>query len=183
MRTIFTKSVMSTMLILVAMMMNSSCKKAAVESIKEPDQVPIVYSYEVTCDNCNISYTDATNQTKMVKNNSGKWTYKIDKKISFELKLSIATILSGYQTIQAYILKDEETVYGNLGYNRADLVYNTVSGNGTSSFGSYVSTTPTGGNGSGGTTTPTSSACGAKNKTGGYCKRMVVGGGRCWQHK
>ena len=25
-------------------------------------------------------------------------------------------------------------------------------------------------------------ACGAKNKSGGYCKRKVKGGGRCYQH-
>lgn len=33
--------------------------------------------------------------------------------------------------------------------------------------------------------TPTSSTsiCGAKNKTGGYCKRTVKGGGRCYQHQ
>jgi len=175
---------MSTALVILAVMMHSSCKKAAQETVKEQEQIPLVFSYEVTCDYCNISYIDATNQTKTVTSNIGKWTYKIEKKVSFDLKLSVSSIISSYQTIQAYILKDEEAVYGNLGYNRADLSYNTVSGNGTSSFGSYVSTTtPTGGNSSGGTTAPTSSVCGAKNKTGGYCKRMVVGGGRCWQHK
>ncbi|WP_293745067.1 hypothetical protein [uncultured Pedobacter sp.] len=183
MSTIFTKSVMSTALVILAVMMHSSCKKAAQETAKEQGQVPVVFSYEVTCDYCNISYIDASNQTKTVTSNIGKWTYKIEKKVSFDLKLNVSSIISSYQTIQAYILKDEEAVYGNLGYNRADLSYNTVSGNGTSSFGSYVSTTPTGGNSSGGTTAPTSSVCGAKNKTGGYCKRMVVGGGRCWQHK
>ncbi|RZK40578.1 MAG: hypothetical protein EOO90_14450 [Pedobacter sp.] len=183
MRTIFTKSVMSTALVILFVMMTSSCKKAVVEMIKEPQQTPIVYSYEVTCDYCNISYTDAANQTKSVTGNMGKWTFKIDKKISFDLKLSVSSIISSYQTIQAYILKDEEAVYGNLGYNRADLSYNTITGNGTASFGSYVSTAPSGGNSSGGTTAPTSSVCGAKNKTGGYCKRVVVGGGRCWQHK
>jgi hypothetical protein len=31
-------------------------------------------------------------------------------------------------------------------------------------------------------TTTVSSACGARNKSGGYCKRKVKGGGRCWQH-
>lgn len=28
-----------------------------------------------------------------------------------------------------------------------------------------------------------SSICGARNKKGGYCKRKVSGGGRCYQHK
>lgn len=28
-----------------------------------------------------------------------------------------------------------------------------------------------------------SSTCGAKNKSGGYCKRKVGDGGRCYQHK
>lgn len=27
-----------------------------------------------------------------------------------------------------------------------------------------------------------SSACGARTKAGGSCRRMVKGGGRCWQH-
>jgi Family of unknown function (DUF5763) len=30
--------------------------------------------------------------------------------------------------------------------------------------------------------TTSSSTCGAKNKSGGYCKRKVKGGGRCYQH-
>ena len=29
----------------------------------------------------------------------------------------------------------------------------------------------------------TSSTCGAKNKSGGYCKRKVKNGGRCHQHR
>lgn len=28
-----------------------------------------------------------------------------------------------------------------------------------------------------------SSICGARTKSGGYCKRVVKGGGRCWQHR
>ncbi|WP_175632368.1 hypothetical protein [Pedobacter ghigonis] len=164
-------------------MMTSSCKKAAQDTVKQPEQVPVVFSYEGTYDYCNISYTDATNQTKTVTSSMGKWIYKIERKISFDLKLNVSSIISSYQAIQAYILKDEEVVFGNLGYNRADLSYNTVSGNGTSSFGRYTPTTPIGGNGTGGTTASTSSVCGAKNKTGGYCKRVVVGGVRCWQHK
>lgn len=28
-----------------------------------------------------------------------------------------------------------------------------------------------------------STTCGARTKSGGYCKRKVAGGGRCWQHK
>ncbi|MBD8389668.1 hypothetical protein [Dysgonomonas sp. BGC7] len=35
--------------------------------------------------------------------------------------------------------------------------------------------------GSGGS--QTSYTCGARTKDGGYCKRKVKGGGRCWQHK
>ncbi|MCZ4224005.1 hypothetical protein [Pedobacter rhodius] len=182
MKTTFTRSLRSNTLFIL-LMMSSSCKKAEIETAKEPDKVPIVFSYEVTCDYCDISYTDATNQIKTVKSNMGKWTYKIEKQVAFDLKLSVSTIISSYQSIHAYILKDETVVYGNLGYNRADISYSTASGNGTSSFGNYVSNTSTGGNNTGGTTAPSSSVCGAKNKTGGYCKRVVVGGGRCWQHK
>jgi len=180
----FTKSLKFTSLVVLAIVINSSCKKAEPGIIKEAEQTFVLYSYEVTCDYCNISYTDANNQIKTISNNVGKWSYKIQKQVAFDLKLSVTSTTSIYQTIQAYILKDEDSVYGNLGYNRAEISYNMISGNGTSSFGSYVSTTPSGGNGSGGgTIAPMSSVCGAKNKTGGYCKRVVVGGGRCWQHK
>lgn len=33
------------------------------------------------------------------------------------------------------------------------------------------------------TNSTTTSACGAKNKSGGYCKRKVRGGGFCYQHR
>lgn len=94
-------------------------------------------------------------------------------------------MLTSYQTIQAYILKDCEVVYGNLGYNTAALAYNPISSQGTSNFGSYI-VTGSRGSGSvgtgGGRPNQTSSVCGVKNKTGGYCKRVVIGGGRCWLH-
>ena len=160
-----------------------SCKKKEVEKVEEK---PTEFSYEVNCSNCDISYTDKSNQTRVIKANSGAWTYKINTKVTFELKLSIRTVLLSAQSIQAYILKDGEVVYGSLGYNSADISYHAIAGHGTSSFGSFIPTgTGSGGNGSGGSTTtpPTSSVCGAKNKTGGYCKRVVIGGGRCWQHK
>jgi len=119
----------------------------------------------------------------------GTWTYKINTKITFNLKLVVKTVLTSYQTIQAYILKEGEVVYGNLGYNTAELAYNPSSHQGTASFGSYIAAGSNGGSsGSGGSSpvggsaNPTSSVCGAKNKTGGYCKRVVIGGGRCWQH-
>lgn len=161
----------------------SSCKKDDAETPEEPEQPRVVFAYEVDCNYCNISYTNEANQTIFISNNVGKWSYQIDKKISFDLKLTVTTVNAGYQTIQAYVLKNDEVVFGNSGYNRADLSYNTASAKGTSSFGDYSSTRPSTGNGSGGSTAPTSSACGAKNKTGGYCKRVVIGGGRCWQHR
>lgn len=161
----------------------SSCKKDNAETPEELEQPRVVFAYEVDCNYCNISYTNEVNQTIFISNNVGKWSYQIDKEISFDLKLTVATVNAGYQTIQAYVLKNDEVVFGNSGYNRADISYNTASAKGTSSFGDYSSTRPSTGNGSGGSTAPTSSVCGAKNKTGGYCKRVVVGGGRCWQHR
>jgi hypothetical protein len=175
---------LSTLFLLLAFTtMTSSCKKDNSETPEEPEQPRVVFAYEVDCNYCNISYTNEANQTIFINNNVGKWSYQIDKKIPFDLKLSVTTVNAGYQTIQAYVLKNEEVAIGNIGYNRADLSYNTASAKSTSSFGNYVSTSPSTGNGSGGSTAPTSSVCGAKNKTGGYCKRVVVGGGRCWQHK
>jgi len=159
-----------------------SCKKTDGGKTEKAEN-PAEFSYEVTCDYCDISYTDMSNQNRIIKNNKGSWVYKINTNITFDLKLSVKTSLSSAQTIQAYILKDNEVIYGNLGYNFADISYSTQLGNGTSSFGNYTNSGSGGGNGTGGTTTPISSVCGAKNKTGGYCKRIVVGGGRCWQHK
>ena len=177
-------------LLILLMTITCSCKKTTtIAPEKEIEKIPTL-SYEVNCNYCDITYTDQNNQSKTIRNTVGTWTYKIDTKINFNLKLAVKTVLTSYQTIQAYILKDGEVVYGNLGYNTADLVYNPSSNQGTASFGSYIAAGSNGGgSGSGGSTpvggsaNPTSSVCGAKNKTGGYCKRVVIGGGRCWQHK
>jgi len=176
-------------LLIFGAIVSSSCKKViSEEPSKISEKIPPVYAYEVTCNYCNITYTDASNQNKTINTNVGKWSYKITKKISFDLKLKVETILSNYQSIEAYILKDDEVIYGSLGYNQADVSYNTSLATGTSRFGSYISSGTSGGNGSGGnssggTTAPISSVCGARNKTGGFCKRLVSGGGRCWQHR
>jgi hypothetical protein len=166
--------------LVLLVMLAMSCKKDVPE---EPIAILPVFSYEVNCNYCDITYTDKNNQSITVKSNMGRWTHLIDAKVTFDLKLSIKTLLPTEQTIQAYILKNNDVVHGNLGYNFATLSYNTQQNIGTSSFGNSISSGSGSGNGNGGTSTPVSSACGAKNKTGGYCKRMVVGGGRCWQHK
>ncbi|ERJ57167.1 hypothetical protein [Sphingobacterium paucimobilis] len=161
----------------------SSCSKKEEAPVEEYEE----YAYEVECDFCEISYIDKSNNTKTIKNNRGKWEYRFDSKITFELKLEIKTTLSDRQTIQAYILKDREVVFGDIGYNTAIITYNTQKANGTGSYGARqnngTESPSNGGGNNGGSTTPTSSVCGAKNKTGGYCKRVVVDGGRCWQHR
>ena len=170
------KGLFSKLHILIAIIILFSCKKTVNE---KPEELlsPVEYGYEVTRDYCDISYVDIYNQNKIIRSNTGKWTYKIGSAVSFDLKLSIKTSMLSAQNIHAYILRNDEIVYGNLGYNFAEISYNTKLGNGTSSFGSYAST------GTGSSTTPVSSICGAKTKAGGYCKRVVSGGGRCWQHK
>lgn len=56
-----------------------------------------------------------------------------------------------------------------LGYNSANVSYDAINSNGSSSFDQYVGSG--GGNSGGrGSSTPTSSVCGVKNKSGGYCK-------------
>lgn len=165
---------------LLGIVLISSCKKKEDQPIAE---VFPKYSYEVNCNYCDITYTDASNSTKTLKSNIGNWSYEFPTKVSFELKLSIKTTLSAYQSISAYILKDEEVIYGNLGYNSASVSFHAKNGNGSSSFGQYAGLGSGGGNNGGGSSTPASSVCGARNKSGGYCKRVVVGGGRCWQHK
>ncbi|RZK47258.1 MAG: hypothetical protein EOO87_22245 [Pedobacter sp.] len=159
------------------------CKK---KEIEVPTISPTTFSYEVSCNYCDITFTDKDKQTKTIKNNNGQWAYKIQTNFSLDLKLVVKTTTTSYQSIEAYILKEEEVMYGNLGFNNAELSYNTSSGIGKSSFGIFTSSS--GGN-TGGSTggsnngSSTSTTCGARNKTGGYCKRVVSGGGRCWQHR
>lgn len=151
------------------------------------------YSYEVTCTACEIQFMDKNKSTKKITNNSGKWSYSFEKVNDVDLKINIITTNKTYQNINAYILKNDEVIYGDLGYNSFDLAYNVKSGQKSMAYGSYsAGSTGTGnGPGSGGTgtgssegsTKPTSSVCGARTKAGGSCKRVVVGGGRCWQHK
>jgi len=160
-----------------------SCKKTANDVQEQPEPTPVVFAYEVHCDFCSITYNDLNGESRTVKNNTGKWSFNILGKTPSNLKLSVVTTLPSYQSIQAYILKDGEVVYGNFGYNRADIAYSTVNGNGTSSFGNYIPSTSPGGNNQNGGSSSSSSVCGAKNKSGGYCKRVVPGGGRCWQHR
>lgn len=180
----FPKPLFQGLLVLLCISLSISCKKKEDEVIgNHPTAVYTKYSYEVNCNYCDILYTDASNVSKTIRNHTGDWRYQFPSKVTFELKLNIKTTSSSYQTISAYILKNDEAVYGKLGYNTANLSFNTETGYGNSSFGQYVNPSSGGGNGGGGTTTPVSSVCGAKNKSGGYCQRVVVGGGRCWQHK
>jgi len=160
---------------------------ACSKQIDLTDQDITEFGYEVDCEYCEISYTDESNAVKTISHNQGKWSYKLSDKVIFELKLSIKTTLSGNQAIQAFVLKNGEVVFGDVGYNYAKIIYNTKNATGIGSYGSYQNTgagsDPGNGGNTGGGTKPVSSVCGAKNKTGGYCKRVVSGGGRCWQHK
>ncbi len=159
----------------------SGCKKKE-ESPEFLDE----YSYEVACESCDIEYTNQEGNTQKVINNRGAWTFTIKIKLHIDLTLKITSKSTSLPYISAYIVKNGEVIYGDLGYTYLNLSYNTRSGRGNITYGSNNNGNNGGGSGSGsggGTSTPTSSVCGAKNKTGGYCKRVVVGGGRCWQHK
>lgn len=157
-----------------------SCSKKE-ESLKRTD----AFSYEVDCNNCEISYTDHSNTTKKLFHQQGKWSYAFDTSINFELRLSVITTTSSQQAIHAYVLKNNEVVFGDKGYNSASISYDTEKATGTAKYGTQQNDGNTGNNNgnNGGSTAPTSSVCGAKNKTGGYCKRKVAGGGYCWQHR
>ncbi|WP_448138879.1 hypothetical protein [Sphingobacterium siyangense] len=168
------------LLLSVSLLSLNGCSKSQEAIVEQPTDE---FSYEVECTSCDITYTDKSAVTKTVKHTTGKWEYKFDQKISFELKLSIKTSLASQQTINAYILKNKETVFGNVGYNQTTITYDTQNARGSGVYGSYKNTDSGNGGNTGGSTKPTSSVCGAKNKSGGYCKRVVVGGGRCWQHK
>ncbi|WP_153847615.1 hypothetical protein [Sphingobacterium paramultivorum] len=167
-------------LLSVSLLSLNGCSKNQEPIVEQPTDE---FSYEVECTNCKITYTDKSNVTKTVNHTTGKWEYKFDQKISFELKLSIKTSLSSQQTINAYILKNKEAVFGDVGYNQTTITYDTQNARGSAVYGSYKNTDTGNGGNTGGSTKHTSSVCGAKNKSGGYCKHVVVGGGRCWQHR
>jgi uncharacterized membrane protein YgcG len=144
------------------------------------------FSYEVVCDFCDINYVDMSNTLQIVNNNVGTWKYYFDEKVTFDLKISVKTTRSDKQGIHVYILKNEDVVFGDFAFNQADLVFSTKQSKGTGSYGTYQNPGSGSGSNNGGSnggSGTVSSVCGAKNKTGGYCKRVVVGGGRCWQHK
>lgn len=165
----------------------SSCSKKS----QEPEEIIKTeidtYSYEVTCTACEIQYLDANKSNKKIINANGKWSYSFEKTNDAELKINIITTNKAYQSISAFILKNNDVIYGDLGYNSCELLYNIKSGHKSMVYGSYIagsggSNGPGGSGSNGGSTKPTSSLCGARTKTGGSCKRVVSGGGRCWQH-
>lgn len=165
----------------------SACSKKNQEPEKVIKTESDIYSYEVTCTACEIRFIDKNKSTNKIVNDNGKWSYSLEKTNDADLKINVIALNKAYQNINAYILKNDEVIYGDLGYNSFDLSYNVKSGQKSMTFGSYsAGSTGTGGTGtgtSGGSTKPTSSVCGARTKAGGYCKRVVVGGGKCWQHK
>lgn len=160
----------------------AACSKETKEQIEIAKTQADVYAYEVTCTACEIQFMDKNKSIKNVTNGSGKWNYSFEKTNDAELKLIIKTTNTTYQNINAYILKNDEVIYGDLGYNNFELLYNIKSGQKSIKYGTYSPVTSSPGSNEG-TSKPISSVCGAKNNTGGYCKRVVSGGGRCWQHK
>lgn len=173
-------------LFLLLIMFCSACSKKTEEPVKVIEKEMDVYAYEVTCTACEIQFTDKNKSTKKVSNNNGKWSYSFEKTNDADLKIMVKTTNNLYQNISAYILKNDDVIYGDLGYNSFELTYNIKSGHKTMTYGSYyagpIVPVPSSPGSTGGNTKPTSSVCGAKTKGGGYCKRMVSGGGRCWQH-
>jgi len=172
--------------VLLSLLLGCSKKNDEPKEINEVDKP--VYSYEVTCTSCEIQFSDQNKNQQKISHTTGKWNYTFTSAPSHDLKIIVKTISSSYQNINAYILKNDEVIYGDLGYNNVEISYNVVSGEKSMIAGTYInpSVTPP----SGGTTTqpsqpsqPTSSVCGARTKAGGSCKRVVIGGGRCWQHR
>lgn len=175
------KSCLVPLLFSLFIMFCSSCSKKN----QEPEEIvkteTDIYSYEVTCTACEIRFLDEDKSTKKITNTSGKWSYFFEKISDVELKINIITTSNAYQNISAFILKNNEVIYGDLGYNSFELLYNIKSGQKSMKYGSY-NAGPGGSGSNGGSTKPGSSLCGARTKTGGSCKRVVSGGGRCWQH-
>lgn len=172
---------MISLCFLMFVLICASCSKENPEPGKVSETETDIYAYEVTCVTCEIQFTDENKSTKKVSHSNGKWNYSFKKAIDADLKINVKTTNTNFQNINVYILKNSDVIYGDLGYNSFELLYNIKSGQKSMKFGSYAG----GANGSGsngGTTKPTSSVCGARTKAGGSCKRVVSGGGRCWQH-
>jgi len=172
---------LGALLFLVLVLLFSACSKTKQKPEEAIKTETDIYAYEVTCIACEIQFMDKNKSIQKVTNNSGKWSYSFGNANNADLKITVITTNSAYQNITAYILKNNDVIYGDLGYNSFELMYNVKSGQKSMIFGSHSGGSSGPGSGGGGTK-PSSSLCGAKNKTGGYCKRVVSGGGRCWQH-
>lgn len=125
------------LLLSISLLSLNGCSKSQDPIVEQPTDE---FSYEVECTSCDITYTDKSNSTKTIKHTTGKWEYKFDQKIRFELKLSIKTLLASQQTINTYILKNKETVFGDVGYNQTTITCYTQNARGSAVYGSYKNT-------------------------------------------
>lgn len=157
-----------------------SCTKEQPEAPLPEEEKVDTYGYEVTCESCNISFVDETQSTKSVFNQSGKVTIDFKLAIYHELEVNVTLGTNNVKLAKAAILKNGEPIQSYQSYSSFRLTPS--GGTSTANPGSSPST-PNNPSSPSTPTNPSSSLCGAPTKSGGYCKRKVSGGGRCWQHR
>ncbi|MFD2969930.1 hypothetical protein [Sphingobacterium bambusae] len=140
---------------LIALFSTLSCAKS--DSMEED-----VYSYEVSCEHCDISYLDDTRFTMSVKGHRGSWKKEFKNAFFLELEITVRSLNATSSNMTVHILKNGKQVASQSG-NQVATAYHVVHDSGS--------------------TKPSSTVCGAPTQKGGACQRKVSGGGRCWQHK
>jgi len=150
-----------------------SCKKDNPEEQLPGDDFD-TYGYEVDCESCTILFVDDKKSTQSVFNKSGKIVIDFNLTVYHELEVTVTLNSNNVKLAKAAIIKNGQPIKTYQSYSSFKLT--STGGSSTGNPGSNPSSPSTPSN-------PTSTVCGAKNKTGGYCKRKVAGGGRCWQHR
>lgn len=166
-------SIIHTLLLVILLF---SCNKHTPEE-QAPNDKYDTYGYQIECEACTIVFIDEKKETKSIYNPSGKVVIDFNLAIYHELEVSVTLNSNNVKLAKAAILKNGKPIKSYQSLNSFKL--NT---NGGAPIANPRPNPTTPSNPST-PSTPSSSVCGAKNKTGGYCKRKVVGGGRCWQHK
>lgn len=140
---------------LIALFSTLSCTKS--DSMEED-----AYSYEVSCDYCDISYLSDKGGAMSVKGHRGSWKKEFKNTFFLELEITVRSLNATSGNMTVHILKNGKQV-ASQSDNQVATAYYAVSTSGS--------------------TKPSSSVCGAPTQKGGACQRKVSGGGRCWQHK
>lgn len=162
-----------SLLFLLSFAVLLSCQKEKEILIDNEDEEFDTYGYVVDCLDCDIKYVNEKNSIDEVKGNKGKFV--VDFNLTIVHKLEVSVSFTNSQFVKAEITKNGQAISEYSSFQNFSLTNTGGSNTGSNPSNPAKPSTPS--------NPTTSSVCGAKNKTGGYCKRKVVGGGRCWQHR